>query len=122
MSQTLTLQYSNIDTKDYKITEKYLNSLSMTFQNGFEDAYFQIEVVREPAILEKLRQAGIFDLRGGWHIILMADKGITLYIVCPLGDAYAFIPSNQIIAIHTVDQNFIAEIEEYSKQKKKKSN
>ena len=112
MSKTLSIQYFNFDTENYKATEKYLNSLGMTFYNGFKDSYFQIEVVQEPSILDNLRESGIYDLNRKLYIIRVTDKGITLYFVWDVGDNYVFIPSNQIITIHTVDKTFINKIED----------
>ena len=112
MSKTITVQFLGVDSKDYEANIEYLNSLGMTFFNGFEDAYFNIEVNNEPKILNELSEAGIFKLRGGWSIIRMTSLGITLYISCPLGDSYVFIPAHQIIAIHTVDKSFLSKIQQ----------
>lgn len=118
MSKTIVVQYSHINIEDYEITENYLTSLGMTFNGGFEDTFFFIETHKEPEVLKNLGKAGIFELRGGWRIIRITPQGITLYIACPLGDAYTFIPSHQIIAIHTVDKSFISEIQQEVKKRK----
>ena len=88
----------------------------MTFHGGLEDVYLNIEVAYEPKVLTDLRSAGIFHIRGGWSIINMSSLGINLYIACPIGDSYAFIPAQQIISIHTVDKYFLDSIKQQAKK------
>ncbi len=87
----------------------------MTFHSGLEDIYFNIEVANEPKVLSELRDAGIFEIRGGWSIINMSNLGINLYICCPMGDSYAFIPAHQIISIDTVNKSFVDSIRHQAK-------
>jgi hypothetical protein len=116
MSKTITVQYFPLVAEDSKLTTKYLNSLGMTSVNGFEETYFHIEVSEEPEILNDLREAGIFELRGGWSIHRITAQGIVLYISCPIGDGYAFIPPHQIITIHTVNKSFLDAIKQQARK------
>ena len=71
MSQTIVAPYLLINSEDSEATVDYLNSIEMTFADGLDNKYFHIEVSKEPEILNDLREAGIFKLRGGWSIINM---------------------------------------------------
>lgn len=98
MSETTTAELNLFDSKNHETTLKYLNFTGITFDSGLEDIYFNIEVAEEPKVLGDLRNAGIFQIRGAWSIINMSHLGINLYIACPIGDNYAFIPLHQIIS------------------------
>lgn len=117
MSETITAELLLVDSKNDETTVEYLNSIGMTFDSGLEDVYLNIEVVNEPKILNDLRNAGIFKIRGNWNITKMSHLEITLYISCPIGDSYAFIPAHQIISIHTVDKSFLDKIQQQAKKK-----
>ncbi len=49
----------------WETTLEYLNTIGMTFHSSLEDIYFNIEVANEPKVLSELRDAGIFEIRGG---------------------------------------------------------
>lgn len=116
MSEIITAELVLVGSKNHEITVEYLNSIGMTFHNGLDDIYFNIEVANEPKALSDLRNAGIFKIRGGWSIMNMSHLGISLYISCPIGDSYAFIPTHQIISIHTVNKSFLDSIKQQSKK------
>ncbi len=113
MSNIIKGIYSWYCAHDTEQAQSYLRSQGMTFDGGIEEHGFYIEVKHQPEILTRLEAAGYLDQDKdrAWHIMSITERGISLYL-CHIeaGDSYVFIPQENIICIHTVDNGFINDV------------
>ncbi len=113
--ETIFGKFMTVHEKDLKTTTQYLSSIGMTFCGELEDIIFFIQTKEKPEILSQLKEHNylVIPKEPYWTILKMTPNGILLYIPSPVGDGYVFVPSNNIISIHTVDKNFLVKIRKY---------
>ncbi|AMV47835.1 hypothetical protein [Paraburkholderia caribensis] len=116
MSQTITVAIFYVDT-----LKEFLETQGMTFDAGLEGEVFLVELRDKPEVLVKLEAAGFFSdhKRATWNLAHMTSTGMTLYLLHPVvGDGYVFVPFNNIVAIHTVTDEWAADVRENSVMKR----
>lgn len=82
----------------------------MLFPNGVEDQSFYVELKQLPDVLLKLLQRGYLDFikKENFDILKISNNGVILYISSFYGgDGYVFLPSENIISIHTLYDEFL---------------
>ena len=50
---------------------------------------------------------GQLDIVSDWQIIKLSKAGVSLYVAHGTGDGTIFIPFENIVAIHTIDEDFL---------------
>ncbi|MHC5828470.1 MAG: hypothetical protein ACYT04_74390, partial [Nostoc sp.] len=90
------------------------------FHNGIENKLFHIELKQLPEILFKLEQRGYLEIysREAWDIIKISVEGVVLYICAECGDGYVFLPKENIVSIHTIEEEFLDEIAQINQLRK----
>lgn len=88
----------------------FFDAQGMTYHFGLEKQIFLIELREKPSILTRLEAAGYFsrDNKRVWEMLSITDNGLTIYLANrEAGDGYVFIPLNNVLAIHTVNENWL---------------
>lgn len=113
MSHTIIGKFFPIQDEDLEDTTEFLKQLGMTFHGGIDKTFFYIELKELPEILLQLYSSKYFDRdrsqsKKVWDVLKISEQGIALYTSSfSGGDAYVFLLMNNIISIHTVDQEFL---------------
>ncbi|MEH2086504.1 hypothetical protein [Nostoc sp.] len=123
MSQTIIGKFFTIKDDDLEDTTEYLKKSGMTFGNGIEKNLFYIELKELPEILFKLEQRGYLEIysREAWDIIKISVEGVVLYIAEEYGDGYVFLPKENIVSIHTIEEEFLDAIAQKNQLRKIKA-
>ncbi|MCC5620574.1 hypothetical protein [Nostoc sp. CHAB 5715] len=123
MSKTIIGKFFSINDDDLEDTIDYLKQLGMTFGNGIEKNLFYIELKQLPEILFKLEQRGYLEIysREAWDIRKISVEGVVLYIVEEYGDGYIFLPKENIVSIHTIEEEFLDAIAQKNQLRKIKA-
>ena len=88
--------------------EEFLSSRGMTFATGLESQIFNIELKQKPEILDRVAIALAKNPdEMVWDIMHANEHGISFYIYSTVSDHYLFIPKENVLAIHTVDKDFL---------------
>lgn len=110
-----------IKTRIRALSEEYLNEVSKKFKEiGFSlsnqflnEQLLMIEVKDYPEIISQLEDFRYFS-RGDqkeWWFQDVTKQGITIYVVHRnAGDGYIFIPFNNVIAIHIIEEKFLINV------------
>jgi len=116
MSHTIIGNFFTTLHQDLEDTTEFLKQLGMTFHGGIDKGFFYIELKELPEILLQLYSSKYFDYNRSqskkvWDVLKISEQGIALYTASPYGgDGYVFLPMNNIISIHTVDQEYLDEL------------
>ncbi|MEH1938817.1 MAG: hypothetical protein V7L01_01180 [Nostoc sp.] len=123
MTQTIIGKFFSINDDDLEDTIDYLKQLGMTFGNGIEKNLFYIELKQLPEILFKLQERGYLEIysREAWDIIKISVEGVVLFIVEEYGTGYVFLPKENIVSIHTIEEEFLDAIVQKNQLRKIKA-
>ena len=117
MSKTITCHYMGAIEKDaHETTIQYLTKIGMNPWAGADGAALMIEINEVPEIVTSLEAAtGSEQI---WDVFKISDAGVSLYVTnWQPADGLIFIPTENIIALHTLSSEFIAKTSGFHKAK-----
>ncbi|MBX9346027.1 hypothetical protein K5M36_02900 [Chromobacterium vaccinii] len=89
----------------------------MTFIKGLNGNTFFFDLREKPSMLIQLEAAGYFkpEEKPIWDMHSITEHGVTLYL-CNLeaGDEYFYIPFSNILAVHTVSDEWLQDVRKYN--------
>lgn len=108
MNRTITGKFFAVREEDYQGTMDYLRLLGLpSASNEVDSLLFHVEIRETPKILLKLEQKDYVKAANEWHILRISSEGIVFYVASPHGDGYIFVPRENIVSVHTIDQKFL---------------
>ena len=109
MSITLKASLLTVEKNSFDETIDYLNKIGVS-TGPRASVDLLIELREKPAIIRILEE---MEMKAGkvWDVLKIGEVGISLYVAHGTGDGTIFIPSANVTAIHTIDEQFL---EKYS--------
>ena len=110
MSITLKASLLTVEKNSFDETIDYLNKIGVSTGPRTASVDLLIELREKPTIIRILEE---MEMKAGkvWDVLKIGEVGISLYVAHGTGDGTIFIPSANVTAIHTIDEQFL---EKYS--------
>ena len=114
MSNTIAV---SITAATSELAQAFYHAQGMTFLRGLSGETFFVELREKPSMLIQLEAAGYFkpEEKMTWEVMNVTEQGVTLYLCNRgAGDGYFFIPFSNILAMHTVSDRWLNDVQKNS--------